>query len=266
VARGYHGRPDLTADRFRPAPGGQRRYATGDRGRFRPDGGLDFLGRTDEQVKIRGFRVEPGEVEHALRALPGVTEAVVLPHADPTGLRLVAYVGGTPAEPAGIRAALRAVLPGYLVPAAVTVLPVLPRTASGKVDRGALPAPETVTPAGPVTSRAPEPGLEEQVAAVWREVLGVASLGAEDDFFDLGGHSLLAARVTARLLAVLGAELSVRDLLETPTVAGVARHLGGSRPARPEPALVPRSRVGYRVAAADLDPPAADPVAPEVAR
>ncbi|WP_434740377.1 amino acid adenylation domain-containing protein [Micromonospora sp. SH-82] len=262
VARGYHGRPDLTAQRFLPAPGGGRYYATGDRGRFRPDGGIEFLGRADSQVKIRGFRVEPGEVEHALRALPGVDDAVVVAHPDRTGLRLVAYVGGAGLAPTALRDALRGTLPSYLVPTAVTVLPTLPRTASGKVDRRALPAPDTVEPAPDTRSRPPEPGVEERVAAVWREVLGVAALGADDDFFDLGGHSLLAARVTARLLADLGVDLSVRDLLAAPTVAGVARRIGDGVPARPQPALVPRSRGAYRVKATALDPTPSAPDGP----
>ncbi|MEV7229929.1 amino acid adenylation domain-containing protein [Polymorphospora sp. NPDC051019] len=262
VARGYHGRPDLTAERFRPDPSGTRPgarlYATGDRGRFRPDGGIEFLGRIDHQVKIRGFRVEPGEVEHALRGEPSVGDAVVVAHTDRTGVRLVGYVTGngpTPPDPANLRDFLRGVLPAYLVPAAIQVLPELPRTTSGKVDRRALPDPGSVE-AAPGGSRPPTPGVEQQVADVWCEVLGLPAVGADDDFFDLGGHSLLAAQVTARLLAVLGVPLSVRDLLAAPTVAGLARRAGAAAertPARTGPALVPRARQAFTVAASAFD-------------
>ncbi|BCJ69193.1 non-ribosomal peptide synthetase [Polymorphospora rubra] len=263
VARGYHGRPDLTAERFRPDPSGTRPgarlYATGDRGRFRPDGGIEFLGRIDHQVKIRGFRVEPGEVEHALRREPSVGDAVVVAHTDRTGVRLVAYVTGNgPAapDPAALRDFLRGVLPAYLVPAAIQVLAELPRTTSGKVDRRALPDPGAVETA-PGSSRPPTPGVEQQVADVWCEVLGLPAVGADDDFFDLGGHSLLAAQVTARLLAVLGVPLSVRDLLAAPTVAGLARRIGAApaerTPARSGPALVPRARQAFTVAATAFD-------------
>jgi amino acid adenylation domain-containing protein len=262
VARGYHGRPDLTAERFLPGPGGTRRYATGDRGRFRPDGGIEYLGRLDQQVKIRGFRVEPGEVEHALRCHPDVADAVVVPHGDHAEMRLIAFVAGdgaTVADPVELRDFLRARLPAYLVPAGIRVVAEIPRTSSGKVDRRALPDPGMVEASAVVATRPPRPGAEQRIAEVWCEVLGLPSVGADDDFFDLGGHSLLAARMTARLLAALGVSLSVRDLLAAPTVAGVARHVGrisaGPEPAASGPSLTPRPRQAYTVSTAAFDEP-----------
>ncbi|KQS71307.1 non-ribosomal peptide synthetase [Modestobacter sp. Leaf380] len=258
VARGYLGRPGPTADRFRPAAGGGRWYLTGDRGRHRPDGGIDFLGRADGQAKIRGFRVEPGEVEQALRGLPEVADAVVEVHADGSGNRLVGHVvlrPGALASAGDLVTALRRSLPAHLVPA-VVVLPALPRTSSGKVDRSALPQPTAVPCPPDPTSRPPAPGMEEQVAEVWREVLGVDAVGADDDFFDLGGHSLLAAAVTARLLDVLGRQLSVRDLLAAPTVGGVAQRLRSTTPVAAPSPLLRRDRSAYATSSSAFDPPA----------
>jgi amino acid adenylation domain-containing protein len=260
LARGYHGRPDLTAQRFVPDPvvPGARLYRTGDRARCRVDGSIEFLGRSDAQVKIRGFRVEPGEVEAALLALPGVREAAVLAVADPAGARLAAYVSG-PSSTVDIRNLLRDRLPGHLVPSSVQVLPALPRTGSGKVDRRALPAPVAAGP-GSARSRPPAPGLEAQVAAVWREILAADAVTADDDFFDLGGHSLLAARVTARLTAVCGVRIAVRELLAVPTVAGVAARIAellATTTERAGPALVPRARRAHLVDAGAFDDTAA---------
>jgi acyl-coenzyme A synthetase/AMP-(fatty) acid ligase/acyl carrier protein len=223
VARGYLGRPGLTADRFVPdpfGPPGGRLYRTGDLVRWDAAGVLHFLGRLDDQVKLRGHRVEPGEVAAALRALPGVRDAAAVVREDRAGdPRLVGYVvaDGAP-DPAELRAALHRVLPGHLVPAAVVVLPRLPLTGHGKLDAAALPAPEpgtrgTVAPAGPA---------EELVAAVWAEVLGVARIGADDDFFDLGGHSLHAARIAVRLSDAIGAPVPIALLFSHPTLGDLA--------------------------------------------
>jgi amino acid adenylation domain-containing protein len=231
LARGYLGRPDLTAERFVPdafGEAGSRLYRTGDRVRRREDGLLEFLGRFDNQVKIRGFRIEPGEIEAALAGLPGVREAVVVARADradssPGDRRLVAYVVGD-ASPDTLREDLRARLPAHLVPAAFVVLPAFPLTPNGKVDRKALPAPESTRGAA-VSERAVAPSgpVEELVAAIWADVLGLDRVGAEDNFFALGGHSLLATRVVSRLRATFGIEMPMRCLFDAPTVSALAR-------------------------------------------
>ncbi|PWI10491.1 non-ribosomal peptide synthetase [Streptomyces sp. NWU339] len=227
LARGYLGRPGLTATRFvaHPfGPPGARLYRTGDRVRRRPDGELEFLGRVDRQVKVRGFRIEPGEIEAALTRCPGVREAVVVVRdEEPARGRLVGYV--TPAdparrpEPARLRAALAAALPAHMVPSAVVVLDALPLTPQHKVDLRALPA-----PGGARTEEHVEPrtGDERALAAIWADVLGVDAVGVTDDFFDLGGDSLLAARTLTRIREVLGARLSLRDVFTARTVAALA--------------------------------------------
>ncbi|GAA3170917.1 hypothetical protein GCM10020001_116790 [Nonomuraea salmonea] len=217
LARGYLGRPALTADRFVPdpfGPPGSRLYRTGDRARWRRDGTLEFLGRFDAQVKVRGFRVEPGEVEAVLLAQPGVRQAVVT--AD--GERLAAYVVG-PAEPDELRARLAAALPAHLVPTVWVSLPALPLTITGKVDVAALPAPEP----GPAAEFvAPRTDAEVLVAEVWSELLGLETVGVHDDFFALGGHSLLATRVAALLRNAVETEVPIRTVFDHPTVAGLA--------------------------------------------
>lgn len=220
VSRGYLGRPDLTAEKFvaDPLGGGLRCYRTGDRVRVRADGRLEFLGRLDDQVKIRGFRVELGEVLARVRALAEVNEAVVLPVGDGAARRLVAWVTGAGADPATIRARLRRELPDHMVPAAVVVLDSLPLNANGKVDRHALPLPET----GPV-SAPPATPAEQAVAAVWAELLGVEDVQATDDFFALGGDSFLALRA----VRAIDPSLRLVDLLARPTVRALAELLDG---------------------------------------
>jgi len=239
VGRGYLNRPALTADRFLDDPfgaPGDRMYRTGDLGRWLPDGTVEYLGRNDHQVKIRGFRIELGEIETRLSSLAGVKEVVVLAREDQPGdKRLVAYY--TADEPLAIgvlREHLAERLPDYMVPSAYVQLAVLPVNANGKVDRKALPAPERQAHARR-TYVAPEGEIEQQVAALWAEMLSVERVGRHDSFFDLGGHSLLAVRMLARLRERLGTELAVRELFARPTVAelvaGLARATADPLPA-----------------------------------
>jgi amino acid adenylation domain-containing protein len=239
LARGYLGRPGLTAERFVPDPfsaqPGARMYRTGDRSRWRADGTLEYLGRLDTQVKVRGFRIELGEVEAALRRTPGVTDCVVMAREDAPGeKRLVAYiVGGVEAD--ALREHLRRSLPEYMVPAAFVPLERLPLTPNGKLDRKALPAPEGSSFAAPAYE-APRTEAERKVAAVWGEVLGVESVGAHDRFFDLGGHSLLLVRVQARLREAFGQPVPITHLFRYLTVSALAAALDAPAP---EPAAVP---------------------------
>jgi len=251
VGRGYLGRPELTADRFRPdpfGPPGARLYRTGDLARFRADGRLDYLGRIDNQVKIRGFRVELGEVEAALLALPQVREGVVVAREyAPGDKRLVAYVvgrdGGAPV-PSELRDQLRRTLPEGMVPSAFVALPALPLSANGKVDRKALPAPDWES--AETADAGPRTPVEEMLAGIWAELLGRGEVGVDDDFFESGGHSLLAARLTGRLRAAFGVELPLAEVFAHPTVASLARAVEqarrGGAPAAPP--VVPARREG----------------------
>ena len=197
-------------------------YRTGDLVRWGVDGQLDYVGRADEQVKIRGYRIELGEVQAVLAGVDGVEAAVVIAREDhPGDKRLVGYVTGT-ADPARLRAALGERLPGYMVPAAVVVLEALPLTVNGKLDTRALPAPE-YTGDG---YRAPANAIEEILAGIYAQVLGVDRVGVEDSFFDLGGDSLSAMRLIAAVNTGLDAHLSVRAVFEAPTVAGLAPLIG----------------------------------------
>jgi amino acid adenylation domain-containing protein len=236
LARGYLGRPALTAERFVPDPfgvPGSRLYRTGDRARWLPEGMLEFLGRADQQVKVRGFRVEPGEVEAALREDPTVLDAAVVPHARPgESHALAGYVApraGMTADPARVRERLAARLPAYMVPSTITVLDALPHTPSGKVDRRALPAPAEPAPGAADGFAAPATDDERAIARVWSEVLGVARVGTTDGFFALGGHSLRAVRIVTRIEQELGVRLPVSALFDTPTVRGLAERVAAAR-------------------------------------
>ncbi len=254
VARGYRGRPGLTADRFVADPHGDRPgarlYRTGDLARRRADGPVEIVGRADHQVKIRGHRMEPGEIEAALLAHPRLRAAVVhpttAPHGAPGDLQLTGYLVAhdDPPSDAQLRAFLLRTLPDYLVPASFVVLDLLPRTPNGKVDRAALPLPGPAVP-GPERRVAPRSAAERTVAEVWQEVLDRDGIGAHDDFFAIGGHSLLATGVTIRLRARLGVDVPVRALFDHSTVAALAAALDGYPPVeRPVtiPALGRRSR------------------------
>ncbi|HEX2080623.1 MAG TPA: amino acid adenylation domain-containing protein [Longimicrobium sp.] len=245
LARGYLGRPGLTAEKYLPCPFGEpggRMYRVGDLGRFLPDGELDCLGRIDHQVKVRGFRVELGEVEAVLLAHPAVRDAVVVAREDATGdRRLAAYVvaGGIDAQ--GARAWVAERLPDYMVPSAVILLDAFPRLPNGKVDRVALPAPEfgRGDEAGYVAPRTP---TEARLAEVWAEVLGIDRVGAEDSFFDLGGHSLRAAQVITRVRDALGVELPLSALFDAPTVAALAARVEAAERSAGLPPIVPVPR------------------------
>ncbi|HEX2093844.1 MAG TPA: amino acid adenylation domain-containing protein, partial [Longimicrobiaceae bacterium] len=233
VARGYLGRPDLTAEKFVPdafsGEAGARMYRSGDRVRWLATGELEYVGRVDQQVKVRGFRIEPGEIDAALARHPAVAGVAVAVREDAAGeKRLVAYVvpavGASREEAAAVREHLSECLPEYMVPTAFVVLDALPLTPNGKVDRRALPEPE---PAGfdEATYVAPRTGVEEVLAGIWAEVLRVERVGVHDNFFALGGHSLMVTRVASRVRETFALELPLRAFFEAPTVAGLATRI-----------------------------------------
>jgi len=234
LARGYLGRPELTAEAFVPDPWaghpGERLYRTGDLARCLPDGRIEFLGRRDRQVKVRGVRIEPGEIEGVLARHAAVREALVVQGGDGG---LVAYAVIRPEaraseadiSEAALRAFLREHLPELMVPGALVLLDRLPLTPNGKVDLRALPSPSGSRP--PVEQTAPRNGLERTIAAVWQEVLGVPAVGVDQSFFDLGGHSMLVLQVHKRLEQELESRLAITDLFRYPTIAALAGHLAG---------------------------------------
>jgi len=229
LARGYLNRPELTAERFVPDPfsrtPGARLYKTGDLARFRTDGQIQFVGRTDQQVKVRGFRIELGEIETVLGRHPGVREAVVVAREDaPGGKRLIAYVVAREEPPttSKMRDYLKKRLPEYMLPSSFVVLDALPLTATGKVDRNALPAPEQARPELAQVYVAPRTAVEEVLCGVFSEVLQIERVGVHDSFFELGGHSLLATQVASRVRETLRVELALRRLFEAPSVAELA--------------------------------------------
>ncbi|MCE1119068.1 non-ribosomal peptide synthetase, partial [Pseudomonas sp. NMI795_08] len=248
LARGYHQRCDLTAQRFVPDlfGAGGRLYRTGDLARYRADGVIEYVGRIDQQVKIRGFRIELGEIEGQLLQLPEVREAAVLARDAGTGQQLVAYVVTQrfDADPAAqqqladsLREQLKAHLPDYMLPAHILCLASLPLTLNGKLDRAALPAPALRQQ----HYQAPRTALQQQVAQAWQEVLGVERVGLQDDFFSLGGHSLLATQVVSRLRHGLGLQVALRTLFEHATLEAFVAALAPAGTSA-EPALLPVAR------------------------
>jgi amino acid adenylation domain-containing protein len=243
VARGYLGRPELTAERFVPdglsGAAGARLYRTGDLARRRAaDGALEFLGRLDQQVKVRGHRIELGEIEASLAGHPAVAQSAVVPVEGAGGAVLVAYV--IPADPAladgtALRSHVAAALPAYMVPAAVVFLESFPLTPNRKVDRQALARIKPRLEAGAAGAggaaeyAAPRTPEEEVLAAVWADVLGRERVGIDDDFFALGGHSLLATRIASRIHRTLGVAPEVRWIFERPTVRGLAERIGAAQ-------------------------------------
>jgi amino acid adenylation domain-containing protein len=247
LARGYRGDPALTravfvCDPFRTGDRTARLYGTGDLVRWRPDGMLEFLGRLDSQVKVRGFRIELGEVEAALARHPEIRDSAARARTDDESgeAELIAYVvprPGCEVNVAELRGALAGDLPSFMVPSTFVVLDELPRTANGKLDRGALPAPPTRRPNLATAFAGPRTELERRVAGIWQEFLGVGRVGIDDRFFELGGHSLLLVRVHARMRELIAADVPLTALLAHPTVRSVAAFLEepdrGTRPAVP---------------------------------
>jgi acyl carrier protein len=273
LARGYFSRPELTAERFLEFGDEQSRiqnpkptiYKTGDLARYRPDGTIEYLGRLDHQVKIRGVRIELGEIESVLRRHPAVRDAVVVARADtPGAMRLVAYVvmgdedqvlGDRKPEleehshrsdtrhptpnTRSLRAWLRERLPEHTLPASVVVLETLPLTPNGKVDRRALPPPDQARPELTTSYAAPSTAVEELLAAIWADVLGLERVGIHDNFFELGGYSLKAVQVMSRVREVCEVELPpLRTLFEAPTVADLARAISRRQIAQTDPAAL----------------------------
>ena len=241
VSHGYFRRPELTAERFVPdkyGPPGARAFRTGDLVRRRHDGSFQFLGRNDQQVKVRGFRVELGEIEAALQRHPAIGGAAALVQSDGAGdQRIIAYVVGsgaanTPPNPALLRTYLSSLLPSYMVPSAFVVLAELPRTPNGKIDRKAL-LPLQDVPALDIVP--PRDTVEQALCLEWGDILGVAQVGIDDDFFSLGGHSLMATRMRSRIAEHFGVELSVADLFRATTVRALAELL------RPQPGVAERA-------------------------
>jgi hypothetical protein len=274
LARGYLGRPDLTAEQFIPLPhppvvspdnssgraAAVRVYRTGDRVRWTGSGELEFLGRLDGQVKIRGCRVEPAEIEAVLGQHAFVREGLVVIRPDERDQpQLIAYVLPAPGDAGAgkgrihetdLMIFLRSRLPAFMVPAAVVFLAAWPLTPHGKIDRGALPAPAAGA-AEPDGLAAPASGTEQSVARIWTEILGRGGIGREDNFFELGGHSLLAAQVVSRINHALQVALSVRTIFDQPTIAGLAQEVEARRQTGDTPRM-PARRLRRRRATAEL--------------
>ncbi|MEU5164667.1 condensation domain-containing protein, partial [Streptomyces sp. NPDC020875] len=257
LARGYLHRPALTAERFIAdpyGPPGTRMYRTGDLARWTTDGTLDYQERLDQQVKVRGLRIELGEIEAVLARDPRIDRAAVRTHTDDTGnIRLVGYLVGRPGTTLDIddiRDRLRKTLPDHMVPGVFMVLAELPTTTSGKLDRRALPAPDLQEQ---ISDQAPRTAREKALAGLFAETLDLPRVGIHDNFFQLGGHSLLATRLTSRIRAALGKEVTVRTLFDHPTVARLTHHLDDTKAVRPtlqamaRPRLVPLSSAQRRL-------------------
>jgi len=251
VARGYLNRPELTSEKFLADPfhPGERMYRTGDRGRFLPDGNVQFLGRLDHQVKIRGYRIEIGEIEEALARHSEVRDSAVAARQEESGdKRLVGYVvprDGASISVTPLREFLKKTLPDYMIPSAFVFLDALPLTPNGKVDRAALPAPEQTRPGLEDAFVAPRNAVEQTVARIWGQVLGLDEVGVHDNFFELGGHSLLATLVFARLQKAFPVAPPLRALFEKPTVAelsGTIEELRQGRAGPPRSPILPVSR------------------------
>ena len=257
LARGYLNRPDLTAGRFVPDPftnDGSRMYRTGDLVRWTENNDIAYIGRVDRQIKLRGFRIEPGEVENALASRPEIGAACVLLREDrPGDKRLVAYLAAdTRLNLPALRTTLAETLPSYMIPSAFVTLPQLPLTPNGKIDRKALPAPDNAS-SSDTPRRAPSNAREEILCTLFADVLGLAEVGIDENFFDLGGHSLLATRLTSRIRTTLQAEITVRTIFDHPTIHDLAAAIETARPGRKpllaaeRPEIVPLSPAQQRL-------------------
>jgi amino acid adenylation domain-containing protein len=253
LAREYLNRPELTAEKFIPHPftsePGARLYRSGDLARRRSDGNIEFLGRADDQVKIRGHRIEPGEIESALKTHHAVMNAIVGMRDHPTGeQRLVAWVvpGGERPSISELRTHLAALLPDYMLPSAFVLVAEFPLTPNGKVDRRSLPSPAMLEPCSGDYS-APENSIEQEIATIWKEILGLDRVGRNENFFELGGHSLLLARVCARIRGELRAEITMTELFRYPTVSSLAGRLSGGLELAAAASARGQSRAGARL-------------------
>jgi amino acid adenylation domain-containing protein len=251
VTGGYLNQPELTCERFLDNPyRSGKMYRTGDLARYHGDGNVEFLGRSDDQVKIRGFRIELGEVETVLAQHSGVKQVTVLAKPDPRGdKRLIAYLAIRREQPVSseeLRAYAKEYLPEYMIPAVFVVLPTLPLTANGKIDRQNLPEPEQVQASSHVAPRNP---TEEAVAAIWAEVFRTGNIGVQDNFFQIGGHSLMATQVISRVRDRFQVILNMREVFEKPTIEGMAEGIEAARQRarnNSEPEIVAVSRERYR--------------------
>jgi len=252
LARGYLNRSELTSEKFIANPFSDdptaRLYKTGDLARYLGDGNIEFLGRIDHQVKVRGYRIELGEIESVLNEHADVSESVVVAREDEPGdQRLVAYLVGRESETPSIselRGFLKEKLPEYMVPTAFVVLEKLLLTPSGKVDRRALPAPERSRLDLEDKYQPPRTPIEEMLAAIWADILGLEQVGIRDNFFELGGHSLIATRVMARVSDTFDTRVLLRDFFERPTVAELAELVSAAKKQHREtiPAIRPLPR------------------------
>ena len=235
VGRGYLNRPELTEEKFIPDPFGEPDdllYRTGDLVRYLPDGNIEFLGRIDHQVKIRGFRIELGEIESVLRQYPGVNDVVVMARKIGNDNRLVAYLlaeGDAELQVVDLREFLQHHLPDYMIPAHFVVLDAFPLTPAGKVDRKALPDPDSSRMAAGTEYVAPRNDIEEKLAGIAAELLAVDTVGVYDNFFELGGHSLLATQFISRVREAFDVDIELRTLFEHPTIAQIAEEIQTKR-------------------------------------
>jgi amino acid adenylation domain-containing protein len=246
IARGYHGRPELTAEKFVPNPwslqGGERLYRSGDVCRFLPDGNIDYLGRMDHQIKIRGFRVELGEIEAALLQHPNIRQAAVIVQTNGNDKRLAAFVSlRKPFEDAGelsdtLKTFLRVTLPHYMIPSLFIVLETLPLNSSGKLNRRALTVPDSARAQSAVPYSAPRSVLETELAQMWQTLLKVERVGIHDNFFDLGGHSLLLTQLSSRIQAAYGVNIPLRTLFTGPTVVEISMAIAAAQMQEQDPA------------------------------
>ncbi|GEC88669.1 amino acid adenylation domain-containing protein [Brevibacillus brevis] len=231
LARGYVGKPELTAERFIPNPYGrlseEKMYRTGDYARWMPDGNIEYMGRMDNQVKIRGYRIELGEIEALMRKQPGAGEVAVIAHEfEPGDKRLIAYYSGTTSVEE-YKLLLQKQLPPYMIPSYFVQVEEMPLTSSGKLDRKALPLPDSHTVSHHYT--APRNTTEELLALIWSDILRIDQIGVSDSFFDLGGHSLLATQVASRIREVFGQHLPLRDIFQCPTIESLAKRISELR-------------------------------------